>query len=64
MTTQKPYIVKFENQTSTYDFDVVINCEDCSKATEWARGYFGSVEYLHSDFDGNHTYHRSKQVWE
>jgi hypothetical protein len=62
----KPYIERFEHQTET-SFDVVIHCENCQTATEYARGYFGDyrgdfrnrnrVEYLYSDFDGNHTYH-------
>jgi hypothetical protein len=61
MRSERPFIVRFENQTDAYTFDVVINSDSCSEATEWARGYFGQVTYLHSDFDGNHTYHRERQ---
>lgn len=64
MRNERPFIVRFENQTSLFDFDVVIHSEDCSKATDWAAGYFGQVKYLHSDFDGNHTYHRARQFQE
>jgi hypothetical protein len=60
------YIVRFENQTERA-FDVVIHSNDCYEATDYARNYFGDrltdyrnrneVTYLHSDFEGNHTYH-------
>lgn len=64
MNRQRPFIVRFENQITPFDFDVVIHHEDCSQATEWAWNYFGAVKYLHSDFDGNHTYHRGATLQE
>ncbi len=61
--TERPYIVRFENEGETaiapkLVFDVVVNHADCAVATKWAREYFSlyCVEYLNSDFDGNHTY--------
>jgi len=55
---ERPFIVRFENQTSHHDFDVVIHHPDCKTATEWTYGYFDllRIEYLNSDFDGNHTF--------
>lgn len=56
---ERPFIVRFENQKSVWEFDVVIQHEDASQATAWVNNYFGlmRVEYLHSDFNHQHTYH-------
>jgi hypothetical protein len=55
----RPFIVRFENQQDKDKFDVVIHHNDCSTATVWVKEYFSlmTVVYLHSDFEGNHTYH-------
>lgn len=54
----RPFIVEVINDTDSKDFTVGIHHNDCSQATTWVREYFGrrAVEYLCSDFDGNHTY--------
>jgi hypothetical protein len=61
----RPYVVAFENSTDA-SFDVIVNYANQSEALVFARDYFGGmrtdyrnknrVEYLYSDFDGNHTY--------
>jgi hypothetical protein len=62
----KAYIVRFLNQISVHEFDVIVNHSDCTEATLWARGYFddGSyrIEYVESDFEGNHTFRRASRV--
>jgi len=64
---ERPYIVGFDNNTET-SFDVTVHGATCDGAQEWTRDYFGHadgsrdyrnrnhVEYLWSDFDGNHTF--------
>lgn len=57
MTNHRPFIQKFENET-TDGFDVIVHHKDCREATAWTRNYFSlcTVKYLYSDFDANHTY--------
>jgi len=57
----RPTIVRIENRTDAYSFDVVIHSDNCSDAALWASGIFGRLQYLHSDFEGNHTYRRRRQ---
>jgi len=54
----KPFIVKFENKSDAFNFDVVVRHENCDVAREWTKQYFGmlTVSYLCSDFDHNHTF--------
>ena len=50
----RPYIVSFPAGTA----QVIVNHSDCREATDWTREYFslGSVSYVCSDFEGNHTF--------
>jgi len=59
--TETPFIQGFSNHQSDDSFDVTVHAASCADATEWTRGYFSlmTVQYLHSDFDGNHTYYVS-----
>ncbi len=61
--TSEPVITNIYNiVTITPDldvFDITIQHADCGAATSYVRNLFShsKVEYLHSDFDCNHSYH-------